>query len=84
MGNADAGVLINGQASNNTIGGITPGDRNLISANDAAGVQMKGNGTTNNNVQGNFIGTDVTGSLDLGNATALHEALHTFQAAYAN
>jgi hypothetical protein len=51
--------------SNNTIGGITPDARNLISGNIGAGVSMAG---TFNGVQGNFIGTDITGTLPLGNS----------------
>jgi hypothetical protein len=49
---------------NNTIGGTTPGARNLISGNIGDGVVLLG---ANNTVQGNFIGTDVTGSVALGN-----------------
>src|SRR5262249_40685077 len=57
-----AGVVFGG--FNNTIGGLTPGAGNLISGN--RGVGLSGGGLTNL-VQGNFIGTDVTGTLALGN-----------------
>ena len=50
---------------NNLIGGTTPFSRNLISMGDSPGVQMFGTGA--NIVQGNFIGTDVTGNSVLGN-----------------
>ncbi len=53
-----------GTFSNNTIGGTTPDARNLISGNIGNGISMGGTG---NMVQGNFIGTDVTGTLALGN-----------------
>lgn len=58
-------------ASNNRIGtdGNGMGDlaeRNIISGNKGAGVSMSGSG---NVVAGNFIGTDVTGTVALGNAT---------------
>jgi hypothetical protein len=55
-------VLVLGH--NNTIGGTTPAARNLISGNIGDGVVL---GNPNNFVQGNFIGTDVTGSMALGN-----------------
>lgn len=53
--------------SSNIIGGTTPEARNLISGNTGAGVSMAG---TFNGVQGNFIGTDITGALPLGNSGA--------------
>ena len=54
-----------GSPSNNTIGGTTPGARNLISGNIGVGISL---GFTGNIVQGNFIGTDVTGTVALGNS----------------
>jgi len=67
LGNGIAGVLIVSGASNNTIGGNTAGARNLISGNDSQGIRIQDGGTAGNLVRGNFIGTDVTGSADLGN-----------------
>ena len=52
-------------ASGNTIGGATPAARNLISANGDIGILMDTAPLTV--VAGNFIGTDLTGTLDLGN-----------------
>ena len=43
----------------NLIGGTTPEARNIISANGGRGVLVRNASDT---VQGNFIGTDVTGS----------------------
>jgi murein DD-endopeptidase MepM/ murein hydrolase activator NlpD len=60
------GVFIT-NASNNIIGGTTPGARNLISGNKDEGVRISGSGATGNQVQGNYIGTDVTGAVALGN-----------------
>ncbi len=65
LGNA-RGVLIEGGASFNTIGGTAPGARNVISGNMLDGIAMAGFGG-NNLAQGNFIGTDATGSIDVGN-----------------
>ncbi|MEZ4670967.1 MAG: CSLREA domain-containing protein [Anaerolineae bacterium] len=49
-------------ATNNVIGGIGVGKRNIISANLQAGVCIAGSASTGNVIQGNYIGTDVTGS----------------------
>ena len=57
-----SGVVIRG-AANNIIGGTTIGARNLISGNAEAGVRILDAGATNNFVQGNFIGTDATGTV---------------------
>src|SRR5262249_6887939 len=64
LGNAPQGVrLVN--ASSIPIGGPIVAARNIISANGAEGVRIEtGSG---NVVQGNFIGTDVTGTTLLGN-----------------
>jgi len=61
------GVLVAGSASN-TIGGTSALVRNVISANLAAGINIGAAASTGNQVLGNFIGTDVTGTLDRGNA----------------
>ncbi|MBI3949375.1 MAG: HYR domain-containing protein [Acidobacteria bacterium] len=70
LGNPNRGVFID-RASNNIIGGTTPGARNIISGNGGDGVFIDGGagdlGGWGNLVQGNFIGTDVTGTADLGN-----------------
>lgn len=60
------GVQIMEGASNNTVGGSQYSDRNVISGN-AGGVMIDGPGSTNNVVSGNYIGTDATGTVDLGN-----------------
>jgi hypothetical protein len=60
LGNGAYGVLVS-QATGNTIGGTTPGARNILSGNSFCGVLI-GGGATGNVVQGNYIGTDVTGT----------------------
>ncbi|MBE9135552.1 Ig-like domain-containing protein, partial [Tychonema sp. LEGE 07196] len=57
------GVVTFPGASDNTIGGTTDAERNVISGN-YRGVSIGG---TNNSIRGNYIGTDVTGTKDLGN-----------------
>lgn len=54
----------------NTVGGITPAERNLISGNQTEGVFVEGDSAdiaNGNQVAGNYIGTDRTGTADLGN-----------------
>jgi hypothetical protein len=64
LGNGGAGVFV--EASNNTIGGTTAQARNVIAGNSSDGVWIFSG--SNNLVQGNYIGTDVSGSKALGNA----------------
>ncbi|MEE9271365.1 MAG: hypothetical protein V3V49_14015, partial [Candidatus Krumholzibacteria bacterium] len=66
LGNTAGGVAVF-DAPNNTIGGTAPGARNVISSNQN-GVVIFGIASTGNLVRGNFIGTDVTGTVDLGNS----------------
>ena len=68
LGNADAGVYIDAGSSNNTIGGTSPAARNIIAANGAnnySGVNIYG--SSGNLVEGNYVGTYVSGPLALGN-----------------
>lgn len=60
------GIVLSG-ASGNTIGSTTADGRNLISGNTVAGVQFGGAGTSGNVVQGNYIGSDSTGTTPLPN-----------------
>jgi hypothetical protein len=61
-GNSDVGIAII-SGSGNTIGGTSPEARNVIS-NNFEGIEIN---TNVNVVQGNYIGTDITGLLDRGN-----------------
>lgn len=50
-------------APENTIGGTSAAARNIISGNSTWGVLISDPESTGNKVQGNFIGTDVTGTV---------------------
>lgn len=67
LGNGDFGVVIE-DASSNRIGGTASGARNVISANIEAGIIITGSTSTNNSIEGNFIGTNASGTGALGNA----------------
>ncbi len=68
LGNGHDGVRIDG--TDNTLGGTAAGARNVISGNGYLtglrnGIQILGSGNT---VIGNFVGTDINGTAELGNA----------------
>ncbi len=67
LGNA-WGVWIEDQYGN-TIGGLTPEASNVISGNTNGGVAIEGSNAFNNQVQGNFIGTQPDGISPLGNGS---------------
>ncbi len=69
LGNGTFGVLVSG-APGVTIGGTATGAGNIISANPTAGIGLYAD-TTGALVQNNLIGTDITGSLPLGNGDGI-------------
>ena len=60
------GILLQSGAHDNTIGGSSEAHRNIISGN-SRGIRIAGEDTTANVIQGNYIGTDRTGTAPLGN-----------------
>nr|WP_161501586.1 cadherin-like domain-containing protein [Rhodopirellula sp. SM50] len=62
-GNSDVGIAVLAGADNTTIGGTETNAGNVISMN-YEGIEIN---SSNNTVQGNFIGTDISGTLDRGN-----------------
>ena len=58
------GIGISSSSANTVIGGTVTGARNIVSGNTGDGVSLGGTGSR---LEGNFIGTDITGTLALGN-----------------
>ena len=67
LGNSFNGVQVSGSADNTLIGGTTASSRNILSGNDTSGILLTSTASTGSMIQGNFIGTDITGALDVGN-----------------
>ncbi len=67
LGNHGGGVAVAFGASDNVIGGVEAGARNIISGNECPGIAINSVGSTGNLVQGNYIGTDTPGIQALGN-----------------
>ena len=65
LGNAREGVRIEGATDNLIIGN---GQGSQVISGNNQGVVLIGPSTTRNRVLGNFIGTEVTGTLDRGNS----------------
>jgi parallel beta-helix repeat protein len=69
LANIENGIWISDDSFSNTIGGAASGDRNIISGN-SVGIVIDTDSQTNV-VQGNFIGSDVSGESPLGNSTGI-------------
>ena len=69
LGNGYDGVNVSWSSNRNTIGSDTVAGRNVISGNDRYGVLIYSSGTNNHVVKGNYIGTDASGTADLGNGS---------------
>lgn len=67
MPNQGDGVFI--QSPRNKIGGNLPSLRNVISGNAKSGITLSGIGASNNVVEGNYIGTNTSGTTAVPNAT---------------
>jgi hypothetical protein len=62
-GNGASGIGI--ASNNNLVGGTTPSERNLVSGNVGTGIAITDG--SDNTVEGNYIGTDPTGTTAIGN-----------------
>ncbi len=62
LGNGFGGVQIFDGATGNTIGGSTPGARNVCSGNPTVGVSVSDAGSSGNVITGNYLGTNSAGT----------------------
>jgi len=65
--NTADGIVVSGGGDDNLIGGVSATHSNLLSGNAMRGILIISEGTDGNRVEGNFIGTDITGTTALGN-----------------
>ena len=68
-GNGTGIGIYEGILGGNTIGGAGQADRNIISGNPGYGIALQN--AEGNFIRGNYIGTDFTGTKDLGNGTGI-------------
>jgi uncharacterized protein YjbI with pentapeptide repeats len=69
LGNNGNGIqIIDG--ANNTIGGGSAADRNVVSGNAGEGIRVDGALATGNMIRGNYVGTTASGTADLGNGAS--------------
>jgi len=61
------GVMIQNASAGNVIGGSGAGQRNVLSGNSAHGIMITNTGSTDNQVMGNYIGTNSSGSAAVAN-----------------
>ena len=65
------GVLFDDGSFSNRVGGDSDGERNVISGNVGYGVFFYNNGTNNNLLKNNYIGTDCTGRYAVANTAGI-------------
>jgi len=65
LGNGGIGIGV--YTNGNTVGGSNPANRTVISGNTSNGMTIRYGASTDNIVQGNFIGVHISGTLPLGN-----------------
>ena len=68
----NVGVLLDSGSTFNQVGGLSAGERNVLSGNNiAVSILNSGGAPTDNRVLGNFVGLNAAGTLALGNGTGV-------------
>jgi hypothetical protein len=70
IGNDFDGIHVSLGASSQYHRGTAAGAGNVVAGNGASGIQIEGSGSDDNTIQGNYIGTDITGLVGLGNGNS--------------
>ena len=68
IGNGASGVYAHPSSGGNLIGGTIAGARNIVSGNGFSGITVN----NTNTIQGNYIGTNVTGTAAIGNGAGIY------------
>lgn len=71
QGNGNHAIWLQAGANNNIIGGTTLAERNIISGTEN-GTGILINNAHDNIIQGNYIGTNITGTATINNVTGIH------------
>lgn len=69
------GIALVNDADSSFIGGASPAQRNVISGNTGSGIELSngpGGGAIGVTIQGNYIGTDATGTAPIGNSRGVN------------
>jgi hypothetical protein len=66
LGNGASGIGV--ATPNNTVGGTTGAQRNIVSGNSGTGIAITGASASGNVISGNFVGTDASGNYAVANA----------------
>ncbi|MCA9061860.1 MAG: DUF4347 domain-containing protein, partial [Planctomycetaceae bacterium] len=71
LGNAHYGIDLHA-GTNNIIGGNTAAARNVVGGNDWGNIRLLYETTFGNTIQGNYLGTDITGTVAMGASTGIN------------
>lgn len=79
LGNSEAGLTLY-RSYNNVVGGTTASARNIFANNAQNGIRLLTTITANNTIQGNYIGTDSSGTVLPSNTSGNGEGIYSIYA----